>query len=88
MLNLLDSENVLVLYDSELIHLNDSTSLSKPIDEFMNYLNDKFTVTISTYNNNEDEQGEEIELFYQDFPKFQHIVFFPSSKKQLNLKKF
>ncbi|EER32453.1 hypothetical protein CTRG_04124 [Candida tropicalis MYA-3404] len=82
----LDSENVLVLYDSELIHLNDSTSLSKPIDEFMNYLNDKFTVTISTYNNNEDEQGEEIELFYQDFPKFQHIVFFPSSKKAIKLK--
>lgn len=76
----LNTENVLVLYDPELIHLNDSTTLTTPVSNFIDYLNDQFIVTTSNYDN------QEIELFYQDFPKYQHIVFFPSSKKAIKLK--
>ncbi|RCK56606.1 Dolichyl-diphosphooligosaccharide--protein glycosyltransferase subunit WBP1 [Candida viswanathii] len=80
---LLNTEHVLVLYDPELVPLNDSAKLTPAVSQFITYLYDKFSVTTSTYN---DDDAQEISLFYEDFPKYQHIVFFPSSKKAIKLK--
>ncbi|EMG49752.1 WBP1 Dolichyl-diphosphooligosaccharide--protein glycosyltransferase subunit WBP1 [Candida maltosa Xu316] len=73
-------ENALVLHDPELFQLNDPESLTPEVAEFINYLNQNFNVKITDYND------EELTLFYEDFPRYQHLILFPSSKKSIKAK--
>ena len=45
-----DVEHALVLYDPELLPLNDTSSLTPEVAQFIEYLSDKFDVKISDYN--------------------------------------
>lgn len=75
-----DVEHALVLYDPELLPLNDTSSLTPEVAQFIEYLSDKFDVKISDYN------SEDINLFFDDYPRYEHLVLFPSSKKTITSK--
>lgn len=75
-----ETEHALVLYDPELFPLNDTSSLTPEVAQFIEYLSDKFDVKISDYN------SDEINLFFDDYPRYEHLVLFPSSKKTIKSK--
>ncbi|WLF77053.1 oligosaccharyl transferase glycoprotein complex, beta subunit [Lodderomyces elongisporus] len=79
--NVTEIEHALVLFDPELVPLNDSTAqLTPEVSQFLNYLSSKYKVAISDYND------EEVSLFYEDYPRFDHLVLFPTSKKAIKNK--
>ncbi|KAI5951670.1 WBP1 [Candida jiufengensis] len=77
-----EKEYALILYDPELIPLNstDISLLSPEIQTFVNYLKENYDLTIADYND------EEVELFYQDYLRFDQLILLPSSKKGIKNK--
>ncbi|CAK9435599.1 uncharacterized protein LODBEIA_P03260 [Lodderomyces beijingensis] len=74
-------EHALVLYDPELIPLNETApSLPPDVAKFINFLSSKFETAYADYND------EEVSLFYQGSLRFDHLVLFPSSKKAIKNK--
>ncbi|KAI3405392.2 WBP1 [Candida oxycetoniae] len=74
----LEEEHVLVLFDPEIIALNDSSAnLTPEVTHFMQHLNSKYKTFVGDYND------VDISLFSQDYPKFDHLVLFPTSKKSI-----
>ncbi|RLV90755.1 Dolichyl-diphosphooligosaccharide--protein glycosyltransferase subunit WBP1 [Spathaspora sp. JA1] len=79
------TQNVLVLYDSSLTSLDNSTLVTPEVSKFINYLQEQFTVTLEEYNNDESS----VYLFEdneQESARYQHLVLFPTSKKSFSAK--
>ncbi|KAI5964865.1 WBP1 [Candida pseudojiufengensis] len=77
-----EKQYALVLYDPELVPLNetDSTILTSETQQFLNYLKTNYDLTIADYND------EEVTLFYQDYLRFDNLILLPSSKKNIKSK--
>lgn len=71
----------LVMYDPTLLPLNDSSaSLSPEVKQLLTFLNTHYDTTLSQYSD------DEVLLFYDDFPRFDHLVLLPSLKKAIGAK--
>ena len=76
-----NKEFALVMYDAALIPLNDTTaSLSPEVDQLMTYLTNHYDTTLSQYSD------DDVLLFYDDYPRFDHLVLLPSLKKAIGAK--
>ncbi|KAK6201383.1 oligosaccharyl transferase beta subunit precursor [Scheffersomyces amazonensis] len=69
------TENALVIYDSKFHNLDDSNSLSPSIAQLINNLEGQYKVKYHTYDD------LDIKLFFEDSPRYDHVVILPSSKK-------
>ncbi|KAK6460402.1 oligosaccharyl transferase beta subunit precursor [Scheffersomyces coipomensis] len=76
----LKTENALVIYDSHFQDLTDKSSLSSPIKTLIDNLESQYKVQYHSY------EDEDIKLFYEDSPRFDHLVILPSSKKVIAAK--
>ena len=69
------------MYDPAVVPLNDSTaSLSPEVGQLLTFLNTHYETTLSPYSD------DEVLLFYDDFPRFDHLVLLPSLKKAIGAK--
>lgn len=64
-----NKDYALVMYDPAVVPLNDSTaSLSPEVGQLLTFLNTHYETTLSPYSD------DEVLLFYDDFPRFDHLV--------------
>ncbi|KAK6457598.1 oligosaccharyl transferase beta subunit precursor [Scheffersomyces xylosifermentans] len=76
----LATPHALVIYDPKVNNLNETESLSTSVSGLINSLENIYVVTYKTYDD------ENINLFYEDAVRFDHLVLLPSSKKAIGAK--